>query len=79
VVKNYEDAKSYLKSNGGFLLPFQNQFFICDSDYMNNLGFDSEDQDWKLIDFDWAKPKDKEAWQRLYKKWIAIQGGNRHE
>jgi hypothetical protein len=77
--KNYEDAKLYLTSNDGFLLPFQNQFFVCDSDYINNLGLDSEDQDWKLIDFDWARPKNKEAWRRLYKKWIAIQGGSCHE
>lgn len=76
--KNYEDAKLYLQSNGGFLLPFQKQFFVCDKDYINHLGFDSEDRDWKSIDFDWVKPKDKEAWQRLYKKWMAIQGG-RHE
>jgi len=77
--KNYDDAKSYLQSNGGFLFPFQNQFFVCNSDYLNNLGFNSEDSDWKLIKFDWVKPKDKEAWKRLYKKWMAIQGGSHHE
>lgn len=71
--KNYDDAKNYLQSNGGFLLPFQNQFFVCDGDYINNLGFNSEDNDWKLIDFDWAKPNDQAAWQRLYKKWMSIQ------
>jgi hypothetical protein len=77
--KKYEDAKNYLQSNGGFLLPFQNQFFVCDNDYINNLGFDSKDIDWKLIDFDWVKPTNQAAWQRLYKKWMSIQGGNRHE
>lgn len=77
--KNYGDAKNYLQSNGGFLLPFQNQYFVCDNDYINNLGFNSEDKDWQLINFDWVQPKNKEAWQRLYKKWMAIQGGSRHE
>jgi hypothetical protein len=76
--KKYEDAKNYLQSNGGFLLPFQNQFFVCDNDYINNLGFNSEDIDWELIGFDWAKPNDQAAWQRLYKKWMRIQDGNRH-
>jgi hypothetical protein len=72
---HYDEAKSYQQLNGGFLLPFKNQFFICDADYIINLGFDPEDADWKLIGYDWAQPNNKEAWQRLYKKWIIIQGG----
>jgi len=76
--KNYDDAKSYLQSNGGFLLPYQKQFFVCDQNYINHLGFNAEDNDWKLINYDWVKPKNKEAWQHLYKKWMKIQG-ERHE
>lgn len=34
---NYEQAKSYHKLNGGFLLPYKNQFFICDADYTKIL------------------------------------------
>jgi hypothetical protein len=75
---NYDEAKAYQQLNGGFLLPFKNQFFICDADYIMNLGFDPEDADWKLIEYDWAQPGHKEAWQRLHKKWIKIQGGS-HE
>lgn len=74
----YAEAKSYQKVNDGFLLPFKNQFFICDADYILNLGFKAEDTDWKLIGYDWAHPGDKEAWQRLHKKWMKLQGG-RHE
>lgn len=77
--KNYEDAKTYLQANGGFLLPYQKQFLVCDSDYITHLGFDAEDKDWQLIRYDWAKPANQKAWQRLYKKWMAIQGGSRHE
>lgn len=73
---NYGEAKSYQQANGGFLLPFKNQFFICDADYIMNLGFDPEDADWKLIGYDWENPGNKEAWQRLYKKWMGIQGGS---
>lgn len=72
---NYMDAKSFQQLNGGFLLPFKNHFFICDADYISNLGFDSADNDWKLIGYDWVKPDNKEAWQSLYKKWMKIQGG----
>ena len=72
----YDDAKSYQQINHGFLLPFKNQFFICDADYINNLGFNSKDPDWKLIGYDWVNPDNKDAWKRLYKKWIKIQGEN---
>lgn len=70
---HYAEAKLHQRSQGGFLLPYKNQFFICDADYIRNLGFDSEDQDWKLIGYDWVNPESKDAWQRLYKKWIEIQ------
>lgn len=71
---NYDEAKAYQQLNGGFLLPFKNQFFMCDADYIMNLGFNAEDPDWALIGYDWANPDNKEAWQRLHKKWIRIQG-----
>ena len=71
---SYAEAKSYQQTNGGFLLPFKNQFFICESHYINNLGLKAEDPDWTLIGYDWAKPDNKEAWQRLYREWMKIQG-----
>lgn len=70
---NYTEAKLYQQTNGGFLLPFKNQFFVCDADYINHLGFNPEDQDWKSIGFDWSNPANRNAWQRLYKKWMKIQ------
>lgn len=70
----YADAKSYLSLNGGFLFPFKNQFFVCDANYLENLGLDAKDSDWKLIGYDWVKPDNKDAWRRLYKKWMQIQG-----
>jgi len=70
---NYEKAKNFQNSEGGYLLPFKNQFFICDKNYIDNLELRSNDPDWALIGFDWYRPNDKAAWQRLYKKWMAIQ------
>jgi hypothetical protein len=75
---NYAEAKSHLQSEGGFLLPYKKQFFICETNYIKQLGFDPNDPDWKLIGYDWVNPDDVQAWQRLYKKWMKIQGGN-HE
>lgn len=73
---NYDEAKSYQQTNGGFLLPFKNQFFICDANYINHLGFNSEDPDWELIAYDWVYPMNKTAWHRLYKKWMKIQNAS---
>lgn len=70
---HYEEAKSFQCSNGGFILPFKKQFFVCTADYIGHLGFDANDPDWALIAHDWVVPENKLAWQRLSKKWIAIQ------
>jgi hypothetical protein len=75
---NYSEAKSHLQQSGGFLLPYKKQFFICNATYLKQIGFDPDDPDWKRIGFDWHSPADKNAWQRLYKKWSPASGG-RHE
>ncbi|MGB6976052.1 MAG: hypothetical protein WBE18_01130 [Gammaproteobacteria bacterium] len=72
---NYEEAKTHLHITHGFLLPYKNQFFICEADYIKQIGLDPNDPDWELMGYDWAKPSNHEAWQRLYKKWMEIQGG----
>ena len=72
---NYSEAKSHLESAGGFLLPYKNQFFICNSNYIKQIGFDPDDPDWKIIGFNWVEPVDQAAWQRLYKKWTKATGG----
>jgi hypothetical protein len=70
---DYAKAKSCLKQGGGFLFPYQNQFFICDTGYIQDLGLDPNDPDWKLIGHDWVNPDDKEARERLYRKWLEKQ------
>lgn len=74
----YSEAKLHLQSVGGFLLPYKNQFFICNANYIKQIGFEPDDPDWKLIGYDWVIPNDKKAWQRLYKKWLQSRGGS-HE
>src|SRR5262249_37064720 len=73
---NHAEAKAYLKEHGGFLLPYKNQYFICDENYIKQIGFYPEDPDWEKIAYDWAEPPSQAAWHRLYKKWA---GGNHHE
>lgn len=72
---NYSEAKSHLQSTGGFLLPYKNQFFICNANYIKQIGFEPDDPDWKLIGYDWVVPDNKKAWQRLYMKALEMMIG----
>jgi hypothetical protein len=65
---NYEVANTELGRLGGYLLPYKNQFFICESAYIEELGLDPDDPDWALIGWNWVLPDDLEAWKRLDSK-----------
>ena len=62
---SYGDARTSLEKEGGFLLPYKNQFFVCEDGAIKMLGLDPEDPDWELIGRDWVKPRDRKAWLRL--------------
>lgn len=64
----YEDARASLEEQGGFLLPFGRQFFVCEEGAIRVLGLDPGDPDWGRIGHDWAKPRDPGAWLRLKEK-----------
>jgi hypothetical protein len=64
----YENARASLESEGGYLLPYKNQFFVTLSEGIRELGLDPEDADWDRIGFDRVRPGDTEAWQRLKQK-----------
>ncbi len=76
---HYADAKLYLQKCRGFLLPYKNQFFVCEANYIKQLGFDPNDPDWKLTGYDWANPMDLLAANRLCRKWMQIQEKKSHE
>jgi len=61
----YDSARSALDTEGGYLLPHGNQFFVTVPDAIRELGLDPDDPDWVVIGFDWARPADHDAWQRL--------------
>ncbi len=71
---HYEEARDHLVHDGGFLLPYKNDFFICQRAYIQTLGLDPDDPDWASIGFDWAKPADQDAWTRLDNKLKNISG-----
>lgn len=62
---SYSEAKQILRQSGGYLLPFKNQFFICESGYIEYINLDKQDSDWQAINYNWIEPADIEAWQRL--------------
>lgn len=61
----YENARESLESDGGFLLPYKHQFFVCESEAIRVLGLNPDDPDWKKIGRDAARPADAAAFQRL--------------
>lgn len=61
----YEDARAYLQHHGGYLLPYGFQYFVTPAGGVRALGLDPNDPDWQRIGFDWARPADLEAWERL--------------
>jgi hypothetical protein len=72
---HYADARASLAEQGGYLLPFDRQFFICEAEGIRVLGLDPADPDWERIGRDWVQPKDKAAWQRLRAKRAQVLQG----
>jgi hypothetical protein len=61
----YEDARSSREAEGGYLLPYKNHYLVTTSEAIRELGLDPEDPDWARIGWDWVRPCNTEAWQRL--------------
>ncbi|WP_241758718.1 GIY-YIG nuclease family protein [Pyxidicoccus parkwayensis] len=64
----YEDALASLRSQGGYLFPFRQQFFVCEASLLTALGVDVSDADWALAGPDWMEPLDAAAHARLEQK-----------
>jgi len=62
---SYESARRELETNGGFLLPYEAHFFVCQAEAIRVLGLDPNDPDWELIGRDGARAEDPEAYERL--------------
>ena len=72
---NYVEAKLYLSNHpNAFLLPYQKHFVICDSDCIEFMGFDKQDNNWALIHHNWVEPKDYQAWEALNTQYSRVKG-----
>lgn len=65
---DYESARASLDNEGGFLFPYQKHYFVCQPEVVAALGLDPDDPDWEKIGRDSARPRDDDAYQRLYQK-----------
>jgi hypothetical protein len=73
---DYDVAREHLDRARGrdeevFLLVYKTQFFVVERAFIDGLGLDPADPDWRAIGHDWARPKDPAARARLYAKRFA--------
>ncbi len=68
---SYREAQASVRSHGGYLFPYRAQFFVTEREAIRELGLDPDDPDWERIGFDWVRPADDEAWQRLRSRRLA--------
>jgi hypothetical protein len=65
---SYAEARAFREANGGFLLPYRKQFFVCGEEYVNFLGIPAGDPDLARVGPNWAEPADLAAWKRLLRR-----------
>jgi len=65
---DYDAARAALDREGGFLLPYQDHFFVCRDNVIQALGLDPNDPDWEKVGYDCARPVEAGAFQRLREK-----------
>jgi hypothetical protein len=66
--RDYDDARTAREREGGILLPYRDQYFVASEAAVLELGLDPADPDWERIGWDWVRPSDRQAWERLRMK-----------
>jgi hypothetical protein len=69
--KQYDEAAVERRHREGYLIAFRRQYLVVDRFYIETLGLDPADADWKAIGFDWVRPRSRAARTRLYSKLVA--------
>ena len=67
----YEDALHLRQTNGGYLLAYRRQYLVVAREYISTLGLDPDHGDWRAIGWNWPRPNDAAARQRLYAELLA--------
>lgn len=69
----YDEAAPVREARGGYLLAYKKQFLVVDRYFIESLGLDPDDEDWRDLGYDWVRPKSVAARTRLYGKLIALR------
>lgn len=67
----YEEAAAQRAAANSYLLAYKRHYFVADRYFVESLGLDPDDPDWRAMGFDWARPTDAAARTRLYGQLIA--------
>lgn len=70
---DYEQAREARGIAQGYLLTYKNHFFVVTRLYIETLGLDPDDPDWRAMGFDWARPTEPAARASLYAKLLAAR------
>lgn len=66
-ITDYNEGLHLLGENE-YLLPYKNQFFICDPNYIQALGIESNDPLLQKVGRDWVNPQDKAAFEAILER-----------
>ena len=69
---SYKKAKIVHAQAGGFLLPYRNQFFICEGAFVDGIGIPASLPEWQQIGYDWVHPAQVKAWLRLNEMYAGV-------
>lgn len=72
----YADADIGRRMADGYLLAYRRQFLVVERPFIEDLGIDPDDADWRRLGFDWVHPRETMARTRLYG---ALVSGMPHE
>jgi hypothetical protein len=62
---DYAEARRFGEQEGGYLFPYAHQFFVASTEAVRSLCLDPRDPDFARIGYDWVRPADSAAWERL--------------
>jgi len=65
---HYPQAEAYHLRHGGYLLSFWDDYVVCGEEYINRIGLDIYQEQWRSIGYDWVAPKNRNAWTFLNEK-----------